>query len=171
MTNLFAMVTLRNSHTYTGYAIESFFKHTELYDDDEFLLIDNDGCELERLSIYKKIKIIKNQTPLSFAENVNQAIDRAIRSKKNLIFLNNDIIFTKNWFKPLQLDSKNISLPANNQLFSYQSDCGKLKLTATMNLEDFKENYVLLNNIVEKHKKKFKTHKQFQGLLMPFFCS
>ena len=170
MTNLFAMVTLRNSHTYTGYAIESFFKHTELYDDDEFLLIDNDGCELERLSIYKKIKIIKNQIPLSFAENVNQAIDRAIRSKKNLIFLNNDIIFTKNWFKPLQLDSKNISLPANNQLFSYQSDCGKLKLTATMNLEDFKENYVLLNNIVEKHKKKFKTHKQFQGLLMPFFC-
>ena len=170
MSNLFAMVTLRSSHLYTGYAVESFFKNTELYDNDEFLLIDNDGCELGKFSIYKKIKIIKNQFPLSFAENVNQAISQAIKSKKNLIFLNNDIIFTKNWVKPLQLDSKNISLPVNNQLFPYQSDCGKLKLKATMNLEDFSENYILLNNIVEKHKKKFKTHKQFQALLMPFFC-
>ena len=164
------MVTLKSSHLYTGYAIESFFKNTELHDDDEFLLIDNDGCELGKLSIYKKIKIIKNRFPLSFAENVNQAIDWAIKNKKNLIFLNNDIIFTKNWAKPLQADSKNISLPVNNQLFPYESNCGKLKLRETMNLEDFKENYTLLDEIVEKHKKKFKAHQQLRALLMPFFC-
>jgi len=170
MNNLFAMVTLKNSHLYTEHAIESFFKNTELHEDDEFLLIDNDGCELGKLSIYKKIKIIKNQFPLSFAENVNQAIDWALKNKKNLIFLNNDIIFTKNWSKPLQADSKNISLPVNNQLFPYESNCGKLKLRETMNLEDFKENYTLLDEIVEKHKKKFKAHQQLRALLMPFFC-
>ena len=104
------------------------------------------------------------------SENVNKAIDQAMKGKKNLIFLNNDIIFTKNWIQPLQLNSKNISIPVNNQLFPYQSDCGNLKLETTMNLEDFNENYILLNDIVEKHKKKFKTHKQFQALLMPFFC-
>ena len=164
------MVTLKSSHLYTEYAIESFFKNTELHEDDEFLLIDNDGCELGKLSIYKKIKIIKNQFPLSFAENVNQAIDWALKNKKNLIFLNNDIIFTKNWAKPLQADSKNISLPVNNQLFPYESNCGKLKLRETMNLEDFKENYTLLDEIVEKHKKKFKAHQQLRALLMPFFC-
>ena len=170
MSNLFAMVTLKSSHHYTVYAIESFFKNTELYDNDEFLLIDNNGCELDKFSIYKKIQTIKNQLPLSFAENVNQAINKAIKGKKNLVFLNNDIIFTRNWFQPLQLDSKNISIPTNNQLFPYQSDSGNLKLKATMNLEDFNENYILLNDIAEKHKKKFKTHKQFQALLMPFFC-
>ena len=170
MSNLFAMVTLRSSHLYTGYAIESFFKNTELHDNDEFLLIDNDGCELDKLSIYKKIKIIKNQSPLSFAENINQIISRTIKNKKNLIFINNDVIFTKNWFRPLQLNSKNISIPVNNQLFPYQSDCGNLKLKITMNLEDFNKNYILLNDIVEKHKKKFKSLKQFQTLLMPFFC-
>ena len=170
MSNIFSMVTVQRSNTYTNYALESFFSSTEINQDDEFLLIDNDGCELRKFSIYKKIKIIKNQFPLSFAENVNQAIGQAIKSKKNLIFLNNDIIFTKNWVKPLQMDSKNISLPVNNQLFPYQSDCGKLKLKPTMNLKDFNENYILLNDIVEKHKKKFKTHKQFQALLMPFFC-
>ena len=87
-----------------------------------------------------------------------------------LIFLNNDLIFTENWTKPLLMNSKNISIPSNNQIFKYQSDCGNLKLKATMNLEDFNENYILLNDIAEKHKKKFKTHKQFQALLMPFFC-
>ncbi len=170
MSNLFAMVTLKSSHHYTVYAIESFFKNTELYDNDEFLLIDNNGCELDKFSIYKKIQTIKNQLPLSFAENVNQAINKAIKGKKNLVFLNNDIIFTRNWFQPLQLDTKNISIPTNNQLFPYQSESGNFKLKATMNLEDFNENYILLNDIAEKHKKKFKTHKQFQALLMPFFC-
>jgi len=170
MNNLFAMVTLKSSHLYTGYALETFFKNTKLYDSDEFLLIDNDGCKLDNFPINKKINIIKNQTPLSFAENVNTAIDLAMKGKKNLIFLNNDIIFTKNWFEPLQLDSKNISLPVNNQLFPYQSNCGNLKLKATMNLWDFNENYILLNDIVDKHKKKFKNHKKVQALLMPFFC-
>jgi len=170
MGNLFAMVTLNCSNAYTSYAIESFFKNTKLNNEDEFLLIDNDGCELGKFSIYKKIQIIKNQKPLTFAENVNLAIDKAIKNEKNLIFLNNDIIFTKNWFKPLELNFESISIPVNNQLFPYQSDCGNLKLNATMNLEDFNKNYILLNSIVEKHIKKFEKLKKLQGLLMPFFC-
>ena len=170
MNNLFAMVTLKESHQYTNYAIESFFKNTELDDTDEFLLIDNDGSDLEKFSAYNKISKIKNQEPLSFAQNVNQIIKKAVQSKKNLVFLNNDIIFTKDWFKPLQLNDKSISIPVNNQLFPYQSDCGNLKLQITMSLEDFGENYNLLNNIVEMHKKKFKSLQHVQALLMPFFC-
>ena len=42
------MVTLKSSHDYTNYAIDSFFKNTELNNGDEFLLIDNDGCELDK---------------------------------------------------------------------------------------------------------------------------
>ena len=170
MSNIFAMVTLKSSHIYTEYALKSFFKNTALDDQDEFLLIDNDGCQIDKLSYSKKIQIIKNQSPLSFAENVNQAMTKAIKNKKNLIFLNNDIIFTKNWFEPLKINSDNISIPLNNQIFSYQSDCGNLKLQPTMTLKDFGENYILLNDIIEKHKKKFTPNQKFQGLLMPFFC-
>ena len=170
MSNLFAMVTVKRSHCYTSYAIESFFKNTDLNDSDEFLLIDNDGNELDKFSNYKKIEIKENKFPLSIASNINQAIDRATKGKKNLIFLNNDIIFTKNWFQPLQLNSKDISIPVNNQFFPYYSDCKKLKLEPTMNLKDFNNNYLLLDEIVEKHKKKFKPNLKFQALLMPFFC-
>ena len=80
------MVTLKSSHLYTSYALESFFKNTKVNNNDDFLLIDNDGCELGNFSSYKKITIIKNKIPMSFAKNVNQTIDKAIKSKKNLIF-------------------------------------------------------------------------------------
>ena len=85
MSNLFSMVTLRSSLDYTYCAIESFFKNTQLKEDDEFLLIDNDGCELKNFYNNKKIKIIKNKFPLSFAGNANQSIDQALEKKKDLI--------------------------------------------------------------------------------------
>ena len=170
MNNIFAMITIKRSNMYTNYALESFFKNTELDKNDDFFLIDNDGCETEKFLIHKKIQIIKNKSPLSIAKNWNQIIDIALKSKKDLVFLNNDIIFTKNWFLPLKLNSKDISIPVNNQIFSYQSDCGNLKLKPTMSFKDFNKNYALLDNIVEKHKKKFKPNLKFQALLMPFFC-
>ena len=54
---------------------------------------------------------------------------------------------------------KDISIPATNQLFPCQSDCGNLDLKVTMNLKDFNENYVLLDEIVKKHIKKYKLQK------------
>ena len=138
--------------------------------DDEFLLINNDYSKIDKFSIYNKINIVKNNQPLSFAENINQGISIAIKNQKNLVFLNNDIIFTKNWFNPLKLDSRNISIPVSNQLFPYNSDCGNLKLTATMSFEEFNENYDLLNDIVTRHKKKFQSDQKFQTPLMPFYC-
>jgi GT2 family glycosyltransferase len=170
MNNVFAMVTLHSSNFYTGYALQSFFKYTEIDDDDEFLLIDNDKSEIEKFLIYKKINIIKNSLPLSFGENVNQAITIAKKNKKNLVFLNNDIIFTKNWFEPIKSESENISIPTSNLLFNYSSDCGNLILKPTMQFSEFNENYNLLNNIISKHIKRFESQKKFQTLLMPFFC-
>ena len=109
MSNIFGIVTLKNTDFYTGHALESFFKYTQMNHDDEFFLIDNDGCDTDRYSIYNKIKLIKNNRPLHFAENINQIMDIAIKAKKDLIFLNNDLIFTENWTKPLLMYSKNIS--------------------------------------------------------------
>ena len=164
------MVTIKKTNYYTDYALKSFFKNTPINDDDDFFLIDNDGCETSKFSTYGKIKIIKNNHPLNFAENVNQIIDIAIKNKKDLIFLTNDLVFTEDWIKPVLLNSSDISIPSNNQIFQYQSDCGNLKLKVTMDSKDFNENYDLLNDIVKKHKKKFKPNQKFQTLLMPFSC-
>ena len=170
MGNLFVMVTLKKSNIYTVNALKSFFKYTKLEENDEFFLIDNDNSENNQFSIYDKLKIINNKKPLSFAENVNQSIDWAIKKKKNLIFLSNDIIFTNNWFRPLSLDSENISMPSNNQIFQYESDFGILKLRTTMKIEDFNNNYELLDDIIANHKKKIKSGQKFQTLLMALYC-
>jgi len=127
MSNIFSMVTLKESNSYTIEALKSFFKYTELNDDDDFYLIDNDNSANEQFSIYEKLKLIKNKRKMSFAENVNQSIDLAIQYKKDLIFLSNDIIFTKNWLDPILLENKCISMPCNNQIFQNQSDLGILK--------------------------------------------
>ena len=164
------MPTIKRSNQYTAYALDSFFKNTVLSDNDEFFLIDNDGCELAKYSLHKKVKIIRNQKPKNIAQNINQMIDKSIDRKKNLIFLNNDIIFTKNWFDSFKSNNNEVLISVNNQIFQYQSDCKNLRLTATMNLKDFNNNYILLDQIVEKHNKKFQLHQKAQGLLMPFFC-
>ncbi len=170
MNNIFGMVTIKNTNSYTDLALKSFFKNTPIKNDDDFFLIDNDGCETEKFSTYGEIKIIKNNNPLNFAENVNQVIDIAIKNKKDLIFLTNDLIFTEDWIKPVLLNSSSISIPSNNQIFQYQSDCENLKLKITMNFNDFNENYDLLNIIAKKHKRKFNPNQKFQTLLMPFSC-
>ena len=170
MANLFAMVTLKKSTNYTINALHSFFKYTKLEKEDDFFLIDNDNLKDNQFLKFNELTLINNEKPLSFAQNVNQAIDEAIKNKKNLIFLNNDIIFTKNWFKAISLISDGISLPSNNQIFQYESELGILKLKVTMNLSDFNDNYDLLEEILEQHRKKIKSGQTFQTLLMPFFA-
>ena len=146
MGNIFAMVTLKSSNFYTSYAITSFFENTNLGGDDEFLLINNDKCEIKKNFVYEKINVIENKKPLSFGQNVNQAISIAKKNKKNLVFLNNDIIFTKNWFDPLNLNSESISIPTSNLLFKYKSNCGSLILKSTMRFDEFNDNYDLLSS-------------------------
>ena len=170
MANLFAMVTLKKSTNYTINALHSFFKYTKLEKEDDFFLIDNDNLKDDQFSKFNQLTLINNEKPLSFAQNVNQAIDEAIKNKKNLIFLKNEIIFTKNWFKAISLISDSISLPSNNQIFQYESELGILKLKVTMNLSDFNDNYDLLEEILEQHRKKIKSGQTFQTLLMPFFA-
>ena len=155
------MVTVKNTNFYTEHALKSFFTYTDLNNDDEFILIDNDGCDVSNFKNYKNIKLIKNIKPLSFAENVNQIIDLATKSKKDLIFINNDVIFTKGWVKPLLSNYESISIPSNNQLFSYASPCDNLKLKATMSFEDFNYKYDLLNNMGYGTKKHIQAISQY----------
>ena len=54
-----------------------------------------------------------------------------------------------------------MSIPVNNQLFFYKTNCGNLVLKPTMNFKDFNEKYSLLDEIVEQHKKKFKPNRDY----------
>ena len=53
MPNIFSMVTLKESNTYTIEALKSFFKYTELNDGDDFYLIDNDNFNIIIINFVK----------------------------------------------------------------------------------------------------------------------
>lgn len=153
---VFGIVTSANSIFYTHRALQSFFLNTKLTVDDEVYLIDNDNV----CKIISNVIIIKNEKPLTFAENANQLIDIARASNKDLIFLSNDIILTPNWLTSLELDNT-ITIPSCNQTHLYS------KLTANMDWADYNNEYAQLCDHSLLHKQQ--VTENFDLLLMPFY--
>jgi GT2 family glycosyltransferase len=109
------MVTTGISSRYTDYALKSFFEHTRLKEGDRFFLIINDKDY--KVGDYP-VDVIKNSQPRSFAANVNQVLEKSYADKKDMIFCNNDLIFTKNWSVSLSEKRNAIFIPNSNQYIS-----------------------------------------------------
>ena len=165
--NVFAMVTTEDSSEYTPYALRSFWKYTKLGPDDEFYLIDNDGqFDKSILKDFPLVKLKTNESPKSFAENVNQIMLHAQKRQADIYFLNNDIIFTKDWFEPIDKVKTGIVSPVSNGEFQYEIDDYELKYC--LPLEEYKENKDTIDKIVTHHKSKESGLSKV--LMLPFFA-
>jgi hypothetical protein len=88
------MVTTMHSNAYTDYALSSLIRHTRFEPDDEIVLIDNDRAYGELPPECRgRVTVQINESPQSFAANVNQTMQRARERKADVVFLNNDLIF------------------------------------------------------------------------------
>ncbi|MBT5231970.1 MAG: hypothetical protein HOM11_17025 [Methylococcales bacterium] len=125
---LFGMVNVASSVEYTLAAIDSFYQHTPLENTDQLVLIDNDNS-FPTDKNWPAFMRMNNATPLSFASNVNQLLRMAAQNEADVVFLNNDMIFTPNWLKPLCQRDDAILIPRCNQHIQYNS--------ATFNLKPF----------------------------------
>lgn len=146
----YCMVNTNSTKSYTKLALESFFKTTELRDKDKFFLINNDG-QFRLTKNQEQITLISNNTPKTFAQNMNFVMKLAMIDGANFFGLNNDIVFTKNWNR--NFDSTNsILVPLSNQ--KLPGEYGNLKITTAMNMADYqgKENELneFLDNIDPK---------------------
>jgi hypothetical protein len=128
--NLYAMISTKNSRYYTDQAVASFLKSTKLTDNDEFYLIDND----HEGDYDYGVKVSINNTPKSFAANVNDMIARA--DGRDVFVLSNDVSFTPNWSEPLKQYSNILLLPSCNQTHLYKSQDGLLDLRPSMHIND-----------------------------------
>jgi len=165
ISRLFAMVTTGGSAKYTPHALSSFFKHTPWLNSDRFILIDNDGDYSPTFND-PRIEILRNTVPLGFAENGNQLIDLALREKRDLFFLNNDIILTPNWLPPLLEGDISIVTPLSNREVQY--DAGAFKITMVMELEQYLGKERELEQLVAAHAAS--THGYLRVTVLPFFC-
>jgi glycosyltransferase involved in cell wall biosynthesis len=141
----YCMVTTDKSKKYTDLGIETFFRYTDFKNQDRFFLIDNDN--MHQLTQYTdKITKISNNTPKTFAENMNLVMKLAFLDKADFIGLNNDLVFTENWNQNFG-KNKVISVPLCNQKLT--GEYGSLKIESAMDLEDYEGKETELNEFVK----------------------
>ena len=151
--SLFAMVTTRASRGYTPHALRSFSAKTPFTDNDQFILIDNDGaCDHDAKALLPpRGTIVGNNSPRGFAENMNYAISVALSSNSDLFFLNNDLIFTDQWLEPLRSIPHSLVSPLSNRELNYATPT--FKTNVVMTLSDYLGREAELESIVKEHKK------------------
>jgi GT2 family glycosyltransferase len=163
----FGMVTTSNSRRYTSFALDSFFRHSNLSAGDRFLLIDNDG-DFSLPESYPRVELIRCERPRSFAANVNSVMRQAAPVQADVVFLNNDIVFAPGWLAPLCAVDQAILLPMCNQHVTYQR--GGLELKSEMDLEQYAGNEEAFLAIVAGHH----ADPRMRGFLRPmhvsFYC-
>jgi hypothetical protein len=162
----FGMVTTAKSASYTDPALDSFFRFTELGEGDRFFLIDNDGGYTPPPG--RRLDYVANPSPRSFAANVNQAIAHAEAADADLVFLNNDVIFSPGWLAPLTSRDDAILIPLCNQNVVYQHR--GLALKSAMDLEEYRGREDDYLAIVTRHGADAAMRGVRHALMIPFFC-
>jgi GT2 family glycosyltransferase len=172
MRSYFGMVNTKKSRDYTPLAVSSFLARTDFdrSKGDRFFLIDNDGTLSTKLEEFsKELEVIENASPKSFAENANQILKLAINDQADLVFLNNDIVFTENWLSPLRKRRGSITIPACNQNELYGTD--DFQLQAQMDLEDYIGHEAELAKIVRLRHNGLGASKRYTSPpFLPFYC-
>ena len=155
--HVFAMVTTRHSNAYTDHALSSLVEHTRLERGDRLILIDNDRAYTTLPEKCRGVvEVRENPAPKSFAANVNQMIDAAGAQKADLVFLNNDLIFSQGWFEPLRDGGPFLASPISNAELPYKRK--KLDLRYDTDLKDYLENEEDFREIVREHRKRYQGH-------------
>jgi GT2 family glycosyltransferase len=177
---LFAMVTTLKSRDYTPYALESFLETTPLRDCDSVVLISNDDPKAAQLipSHSRNIELINNSSPRGFAANANEMISRALVTQSDLLFMNNDIIYSDNWLLPLLGNDHTILSPLSNREVQYagsavvvasQHVATTMVLKAPMELSEYLESPRMFQALAEAHRKTA-GDGYLPMLVFPFFC-
>jgi GT2 family glycosyltransferase len=144
------MVTTRHSNAYTDYALSSLIRHTRFEPDDEVMLIDNDRVYGELPSECRgRVQVHANESPRSFAANVNQTMERARERKADIVFLNNDLIFSPDWYEPMRVTGNFLLSPVSNAELAYT--VGDLQCKLGMDLEEYVGRENLFLEVVRQH--------------------
>lgn len=161
--NVFAMVSTRHSTRYTDYAISTFIEHTKIRKDDQVILIDNDhSYQTLPEKCRPLVKVTINLTPLSFAANVNRIMELARVEKADIVFLNNDLVFSPGWLEPLRPRGAFLTCPLTNVELPKPEEDFPCKYS--MDLEDYLGHERQFLQVTERHRKKFSGYLKVMSL-------
>jgi hypothetical protein len=159
---LYGMITVSTSCDYTQLALSTFFRHTQLDETDQFVLIDNDGewSQNWHMDVLSPDQIHLNTQPMNTSQNINQLIHMADEGHRDLVFLSNDVVFTPRWHQRLIMDPQVLSVPSCNQTHDYG-------FPQSLSLLEFGGRFGALN--VAAHTHAAKERQPYETLLMPTY--
>ena len=159
----YCMTSTKSTEKYTDFALKSFFRNTELGEKDKFFLIDNDG-QYSLTNYREHITLIANNTPKTFASNMNFVMKLALVDEVDFFGLSNDVVFTENWNQ--DFNTKNtVLVPLCNQKLI--GDYGNLKIEPVMDLENIEGKENELNEFVKTLNVQ---PEQINKSIIGFFC-
>ena len=175
---LIALISTARSVDYTLITVESLLASTPLSPQDLVLVIDNDGGSKESLARFgKAIEVHCNSQPLSFAANVNQAINLACERGCDLFMLNNDLVLTNGWLTALEAVPNAIVSPMSNREVQYELsikvissglELAQKRFLDPITLEEFRGYEEQLKWLAAEHAR---VASGFLAVLtLPFFC-
>lgn len=162
---IFSMITTQASAPFTEHALHSFFQCTRLKDEDKFYLIDNDGT-YETAEFFKRVEIIKNRSPLGFAQNANEIIKHALLDRTHVVLMNNDIILSPHWLDYCAVNDRAIISPLSNREQTY--DLPTVRTPLVMQLEDYLRQKDQITQLFEAHRRSMSG--LYNDIGLPFFC-
>lgn len=176
--HLFGMISTAQSLSYTTSAIESLLQFTPLRHDDAIVLVDNDNSAADLAALrHPQIRRFVPPHPQGFAENANRLISEAVNSRKDLILLNNDLIFAPDWSETLAECGNTIAIPATNREVQYalalaipQADAEPQLFTLSMTMEQsaLAGRSYAFQAMAEFHRARKLPHRKL--LILPFAC-
>ena len=141
----YCMTSTKSTEKYTDLALKTFFQNTQLGENDKFFLIDNDG-QYSLSDYQQKITVISNNTPKTFAENMNFIMKLSLVDGVDFFGLSNDVVFTENWNQNYNVRNK-VLVPLCNQ--KLVGDYESLKIESGMDLCDIEGKENELNEFVK----------------------
>jgi glycosyltransferase involved in cell wall biosynthesis len=141
----YCMTSTKSTEKYTDLALKSFFQNTELGEKDKFFLIDNDG-QYSLTNYREHITLIANNTPKTFASNMNFVMKLALVDEVDFFGLSNDVVFTENWNQDFNTRNTVLVPLCNQKLIG---DYGNLKIEPVMDLENIEGKENELNEFVK----------------------
>lgn len=164
----FMMVSTARSTHYTEVALESFFRCTPKETISSLYVIDNDRALppdfAERHGPLARLLV--NESPKSFAANSNLVMRLAAKEGTDLVLLNNDLVFTKDWLGPVAAKQNALTVPVCNMQFPHRTS--RLECKLAMSLEDYKGREGDLEELAARHRTSYTGFRLTHSV--PFYC-
>lgn len=148
---------MQRSWEYTSYALKTFAKFTEFFDDDLFVLADDGSFGGSPDWLIPRVQVLERAAQIGLAHNMNTVLQEARDRNADFYFFHNDIVFNDGWHLPMAEERPSIIVAMTNQDVQYE--VGGLAWKELLILTDYTKRAPFLKEVVKLHRQQMSGFK------------